>query len=122
MFEDAPDAGLKAGEYLAVLSHSGSRGTGASIASHYSKLAMNLHPELPKHLKHLAWLALDSSGGGGEGQEYWHAMNLMGQYAAANHAVIHRKIARHLKADVIAAVKAYQGVPYRYPLSIRLIS
>ena len=30
------------------------------------------------------------------GQEYWAAMNLMGQYAAANHALIHAHIARAL--------------------------
>jgi tRNA-splicing ligase RtcB len=111
VFEDAPDASLKAGEYLAVLSHSGSRGTGAAIASHYSKLAMNLHPELPKQLKHLAWLGLDTP----EGQDYWNAMNLMGLYAAANHAVIHQKIARHLKADVIADIENHHNFAWKEP-------
>ena len=42
-----PDLGLEAGRYLALLSHSGSRGAGAQVASHYSKLARDLHPELP---------------------------------------------------------------------------
>jgi tRNA-splicing ligase RtcB len=51
-----PDAGLPLGTYLALLSHSGSRGTGAQIANHYSKLARKLHPELPPELAHLAWL------------------------------------------------------------------
>ena len=49
-------AGLEPGEYLALLTHSGWRGTGAQVATHYSKLARELHPELPKELKHLAWL------------------------------------------------------------------
>ena len=49
-------AGLPRGEYLALLSHSGSRGTGAQIAQHYSRLARGLHPELPQELSHLAWL------------------------------------------------------------------
>ncbi len=89
--------GLAAGTYLALLSHSGSRGTGAAVCDHYSRLAMSLHPELPKDLRHLAWLDLSSSAG----QEYWHAMQLMGKYAAANHACIHRHIARHLGADVL---------------------
>jgi tRNA-splicing ligase RtcB (3'-phosphate/5'-hydroxy nucleic acid ligase) len=48
-------------------------------------------------LKPLAWLSLDSQ----EGQEYWNAMGLMGQYAAANHAWIHRHIAEHLGAQVL---------------------
>src|SRR5690606_12702395 len=48
-----PDLGLEAGEHLALLSHSGSRGTGAQIADYYSKLAMKQHPELPRELQHL---------------------------------------------------------------------
>jgi RNA-splicing ligase RtcB len=43
------------------------------------------HPDLPSELKRLAWFALDSQ----EGQEYWAAMELMGRYAAANHALKH---------------------------------
>ena len=38
------DLDLPAGEYLAILSHSGSRGTGAKIADHYSKLARDAAP------------------------------------------------------------------------------
>jgi tRNA-splicing ligase RtcB len=106
---DAPDLGLKAGEYLAALSHSGSRGTGASVAGYYSKLAMSLHPELPPHLKHLAWLDMESP----EGQEYWAAMNLMGQYASANHDIIHKSIARNLKADVIASVENHHNFAWK---------
>src|SRR5881396_1898155 len=83
---------LAPGEYMALLSHSGSRGTGAAVCNHYSKLAMAQHPELPKEHRHLAWLSLDSE----DGQQYWAAMELMGLYAAANHALIHQHIARHL--------------------------
>ena len=53
--------GLPRGKYLALLSHSGSRGTGAQIAQHYSRLARELHPELPQELSHLAWLDLSSA-------------------------------------------------------------
>ena len=87
---EQPDLGLEAGKYLALLSHSGSRGSGATVADFYSRLAMDLHPELPPELRRLAWLDMDSEAG----QEYWAAMNLMGKYAAANHAMIHKKIAR----------------------------
>jgi tRNA-splicing ligase RtcB len=89
-------AGLPKGEYLALLSHSGSRGSGAAIADHYSKLARKLHPDLPLELAHLAWLDLDTE----PGQEYWDAMELMGRYSAANHALIHASIARNLRAAV----------------------
>src|SRR5690606_28675999 len=61
---------LPAGEYLALLSHSGSRGSGAAVCDYYSKLAARKHPDLPKELQRLAWLSLDEA----EGQEYWAAM------------------------------------------------
>jgi len=101
--------GLPPGTYLALLSHSGSRGTGAAIADHYSKLAMTLHPELPPELRRLAWLDLDSD----PGREYWAAMNLMGQYAHANHAIIHAKIAKALKANVIAGVENHHNFAWK---------
>ncbi len=91
-----PDLGLEPGEYLALLSHSGSRGPGAQVANHYSKAARELHPELPSELQHLAWLDLDTE----IGQEYWAAMQLMGRFAEANHEVIHREIVRALGAGV----------------------
>ena len=106
---DKPDLGLEPGVYLALMSHSGSRGTGAKVAGHYSRLAMDLHPELPKQLKHLAWLDLDTEAG----QEYFAAMNLMGEYAAANHAMIHKHIARTLKADVLADVENHHNFAWK---------
>jgi tRNA-splicing ligase RtcB (3'-phosphate/5'-hydroxy nucleic acid ligase) len=102
---DKPDLGLEAGEYLALLSHSGSRGAGATVANHYSNLAMNLRPELPKELKHLAWLEMDSEAG----LEYWAAMNLMGEYASANHALIHKKIVKAIGASVLAGVENHHN-------------
>lgn len=94
---------------LALLSHSGSRGVGAKIAKHYSDLAMELHPELPDNLKHLAWLDLSSA----EGMQYWEAMQLMGKYAAANHDCIHREIARHLGASVIESVENHHNFAWK---------
>jgi tRNA-splicing ligase RtcB len=103
------DLGLEGGQYLALLSHSGSRGAGATIASHYSKLAMRWHPELPKELTHLSWLDLDSE----EGQEYWKSMELMGRYAAANHACIHRHVPRRLGAQVIFDLENHHNFAWR---------
>ncbi|MFQ5655734.1 MAG: RtcB family protein, partial [Planctomycetota bacterium] len=57
------ELGLEPGSYLALLSHSGSRGAGATVAGHYSKLAMGRRRELPRELRHLAWLDLDSAEG-----------------------------------------------------------
>jgi len=106
--EDAA-VGLAAGTYLALLSHSGSRGTGNEIASHYSKVAQQMHGDLPRELAHLAWLDIDS----GEGAEYWQAMTLMGDYAAANHALIHRAIARHLGAEVLLDIENHHNFAWR---------
>lgn len=97
--------GLPAGMYLALMSHSGSRGAGAAVCDHYSRIAMDLHPGLDKQHKHLAWLDLNSQ----PGREYWDAMNLMGRYASANHGCIHDHIARHLGAEAIASVENHHN-------------
>jgi tRNA-splicing ligase RtcB len=106
---DKPDLGIRPGKYLALLSHSGSRGSGATVADFYSRLAMDLHPELPPELKRLAWLDMDTEAG----QEYWAAMNLMGKYAAANHAMIHKKIARAIGAEAIAGVENHHNFAWQ---------
>lgn len=100
---------LPPGEHVALLSHSGSRGAGAAVCDHYSKLAMARHPDLPKELKHLAWLPLDTA----EGQEYWAAMELMGRYAAANHELIHRHIAAHLGLRVLLDVENHHNFAWK---------
>lgn len=102
-------SGLEPGEYVALLSHSGSRGSGAMVCEHYSGLAMELHAELPKEHKHLAWLMLDSA----EGAEYWAAMELMGEYAAANHALIHQHMARHLGLEVLLDVENHHNFAWK---------
>ena len=102
-------SGLAAGSYVALLSHSGSRGTGAAVCDHYSKLATKLHPELPKELSRLAWLSLDST----EGHEYWAAMELMGKYAAANHALVHHHIAANLGAQVMLDIENHHNFAWK---------
>ena len=101
--------GLEPGEYVALLSHSGSRGSGAQIAQHFSKVARQAHPGLPQALSHLAWLDLSS----GAGQEYWAAMELMGRYAAANHALIHAHVARALGAEVRLDIENHHNYAWR---------
>lgn len=86
------EEGLPAGRYLAVLSHSGSRGFGAQVAGHFTRLAESLHPAINPEAKKLAWLPLDTP----EGQDYWQAMNLAGRYALANHEQIHARLAKAL--------------------------
>ena len=103
------EVGLSRGKYLALLSHSGSRGAGAQVANHYSRLARDLHPELPKELSHLAWLEVSTDAG----QEYWAAMELMGRYAAANHALIHAHIARALGVERLLDIENHHNFAWR---------
>ncbi len=102
---DEPSIGLQAGEYLALLSHSGSRSVGFKIADRYSKLAMETHPELDKSVKQLAWLSLNSE----EGQEYWLSMELAGRFASANHYVIHHRVAEAVGLKEAAVVENHHN-------------
>ncbi|MFM2268455.1 MAG: hypothetical protein RL757_1896 [Bacteroidota bacterium] len=104
------DAGLrlKAGQYVGILSHSGSRGLGATIAGHYTKVAMQKR-KLPQEAKHLAWLRLDES----EGDEYWAAMNLAGDYASACHHDIHRRLTKSLNIKAICVVENHHNFAWK---------
>lgn len=103
---------LPAGEYLAVLSHSGSRGMGAKIAQHYTKIAIQ-QCRLPKEAKHLAWLTLDSEAG----HEYWAAMNLAGDYASACHDHIHRRMAKALGEKPLARIENHHNFAWKEKLA-----
>jgi tRNA-splicing ligase RtcB len=107
--QNEPQLGLAAGEYVALLSHSGSRGAGAAVCSTYSQTAQQQLPKRYKNLGRLAWLSLDSEAG----QEYWSAMNLMGEYASANHAVIHRLVTKLLGAEIIAGVENHHNFAWK---------
>lgn len=96
------------GKYIGVLSHSGSRGLGANIAKQYTYLAMKQTP-LPKEAKHLAWLDLNTH----EGQEYWLAMNLAGDYASACHHDIHKRIAKALGVRPLTVVENHHNFAWK---------
>ncbi len=99
---------LPIGKYLAVLSHSGSRGLGATIANHYTRLAME-QCKLPQEAKHLAWLDLNTEAG----QEYWMAMNLAGDYASACHHQIHERMAVGLRATPLAMIENHHNFAWK---------
>lgn len=101
--------GLAAGCYVALLSHSGSRGVGAAVCDTYSNIARARLPKRYEELGRLAWLALDSQ----EGQEYWLAMNLMGDYAAANHDIIHRLVNRFAGTQIVAGVENHHNFAWK---------
>ena len=101
--------GLEPGTYVALLSHSGSRGTGAAVCDYYSRSAFSKFKDLPSELKRLAWLSLDSQ----EGQGYWAATELMGRYAAANHALIHKHVAANLGAEVLLDIENHHNFAWK---------
>lgn len=96
------------GRYLALLTHSGSRGLGATIAGHYTRVAKELC-KLPKEAANLAYLDMSSEAG----QEYWLAMNLAGDYASACHEVIHQKLTKAIGGNVLAKVENHHNFAWK---------
>lgn len=99
---------LHPGEYLGLLSHSGSRGLGSNIARHYTYLATKQCP-LPKQVQHLAWLDLNTH----DGMEYWTAMNLAGDYASACHDDIHRRMAKLVGTLPVAKIEHHHNFAWQ---------
>ncbi len=103
---------LGAGRYVALMSHSGSRGPGAAVCQRYSDIARrkltHRFKEDPQ-LRHLAWLMMNDE----DGQAYWSAMNLMGQYAAANHEVIHRNVTKLAGAKRLETIENHHNFAWK---------
>lgn len=100
--------GLEPGRYLALLSHSGSRGFGFAVCEYYKTIAMEKCP-LPPEAKFLAWLDLATDAGLG----YWQAMELAGRYASANHHLIHRHVLRAAGLDTALSVENHHNFAWK---------
>ncbi|MDR2848244.1 MAG: RtcB family protein [Bacteroidales bacterium] len=103
--------GLPAGKYMALLSHSGSRGLGAEIARHFSDIARE-RCRLPREAQHFAWLDMATA----EGQEYWQCMTLAGAYAEACHERIHANLSKALGIRSIASVSHHHNFAWKETL------
>lgn len=106
------ELGVDAGRYVALLSHSGSRGAGAKVCQRYSDIARRKLPARFRNdsqLRHLGWLGINDQ----EGQEYWAAMNLMGRYASANHEVIHRNVTRLAGAATLSTIENHHNFAWQ---------
>jgi tRNA-splicing ligase RtcB len=103
--------GLPEGSYMALLSHSGSRGLGAEIARHYCAIARE-RCKLPREAQHFAWLDMASA----EGQEYWQCMTLAGMYAQACHERIHANLAKALGLHAIANINHHHNFAWQETL------
>jgi tRNA-splicing ligase RtcB len=108
VIDDGGIADAPRGKYVALLSHSGSRGIGATIANHYTKLAKDVC-RLPKELANLAFLDLDSD----EGAGYWEAMTLAGDYASACHEIIHSKMTRAIGANTLGRIENHHNFAWK---------
>ncbi|MFY8110120.1 MAG: RtcB family protein [Bacteroidia bacterium] len=106
--DDVAEYQMKKGRYLSLLTHSGSRGFGATIAGHYTRLAKDLC-KLPQEAQNLAYLDLNSQ----EGLEYWLAMNLAGDYASACHEIIHQRMSKAIGAEVLNKVENHHNFAWK---------
>jgi tRNA-splicing ligase RtcB len=100
--------GVPKGKYVGLLSHSGSRGLGATIANHFTRVAKEKR-FLPKAAANLSWFTLDEE----EGIQYWMAMNLAGDYASACHHIIHQKIAKQLGRQPLTMVENHHNFAWK---------
>ena len=106
--EEDNSMGLEQGSYTALVSHSGSRGFGATVANYFSEVARD-KCRLPEGARHLAWLDMDKA----EGMEYWLAMNLAGDYAKACHDVIHDKLAKSLGLSTVVKIENHHNFAWK---------
>ncbi|MFM7397363.1 MAG: RtcB family protein [Verrucomicrobiota bacterium] len=103
-----PDAGIPSGRWMALLSHSGSRALGHRIATAFTAVAKRLTP-LPTGLEDFAWLPLGTE----EGRAYLAAMELAGDFSAANHRVIHETVIAAAGLDVALSVSNHHNYAWR---------
>lgn len=102
---------LQPGEYFAILSHSGSRNFGSEVCKHYTELARQ-KLELSGEAAKLAWLDLDTQ----EGQEYWVAMQLAGDYSHANHRIIHARLAKAFGEKPLTIIENHHNFAWKEKL------
>jgi tRNA-splicing ligase RtcB (3'-phosphate/5'-hydroxy nucleic acid ligase) len=102
----------KGDQFVGLMTHSGSRDAGRLAASHFTALAEALLAEKARGVpKKLAWLRTDEDAGG----QYLTALRLMGDYAAANHAVIHERFLNRIRGNAKARVEAFHNFAWSRP-------
>lgn len=84
--QNVPGFELAGEAFIGLLTHSGSRGIGHKVAAYYMKKAEKETAKIAVGIpKGYGWLDIKSD----LGSEYFKVMQLMGDYARANHAIIH---------------------------------
>ena len=100
---DAPD--YKVG----LMTHSGSRGAGYKFAQHY----MNIAEAARSRATPKGYGYLSSDGTPQAYQEYIDGMQLMGEYAAANHEIIHHMFAQVSGLQVVDMIENHHNYAWR---------
>ena len=111
ILNDGNALGISGGNYVGILSHSGSRGMGASIAEHFTTIAKETC-RLPRQAGPFAWLNLNTQAG----QEYWRCMEIAGEYSAANHECIHTNVAKALRLKPLTTISNHHNFAWRETL------
>jgi tRNA-splicing ligase RtcB (3'-phosphate/5'-hydroxy nucleic acid ligase) len=73
--------------FVGLLTHSGSRGGGNKLAHHFAEQADRATAQRYRVPGGYGWFDIRSE----QGDEYRQAMELLGQYAEANHEIIHKR-------------------------------
>jgi tRNA-splicing ligase RtcB (3'-phosphate/5'-hydroxy nucleic acid ligase) len=94
---------------VGLMTHSGSRGAGYKFAQHYMRLADAARaPSIPKGY---GYLSLD--GTPRAYHEYIQGMQLMGDYAAANHQVIHHQFTSASGLQVVDRIENHHNYAWK---------
>ncbi len=98
--------------FVGLLTHSGSRGVGARIANYYAELADRETAVIAKGIpRTYGWLSTETEAG----QEYLLAMRLAGDFARANHEVIHARFSKALGVSVARVIENHHNFAWELP-------
>jgi len=99
-------------QFVAIITHSGSRGTGHKLATHYVKLAQNETRRIAKGVPSgYEWLDASTNAG----REYLKVMDLMGRYAQANHHLIHQHFLKRSNLGQLAQYENHHNFAWVQP-------
>ena len=84
-------------KFIALMTHSGSRGLGNKVAKYYMALADAETARIARKIPNgYGWLDMKKD----SGREYWKVMEFLGEYSLENHKIIHKTFLKNLKSTV----------------------
>ena len=96
--------------FVALMTHSGSRGTRHKMATYYQKLAEKEVQSLFKGIrKGYEWLNMEHD----SGREYWNVMQLMGRYAKACHHIVHDSFTKRTGLTAFPRIENHHNFAWR---------